>query len=122
MAQTWRTPKLPKQDFSGMEPKIGDFIKRLLVALDVDGRDIRQLINSGIDLGNFKCYTTTVSDTGAADSENTVNHNLGYTPTFYFYNVSLKGYLYDSRRSSWSTTQMFFKCSVANASVVLYVL
>ncbi len=56
-----------------------------------------------------------------ADAEFTVAHNLGIVPTRYVWNVDKGVVIYDSRRSAWTSSQMFLKCSGSSATVYLIV-
>ncbi len=70
---------------------------------------------------NIHAVELTVPDTGNADVEFTVQHKLGKTPRLYLYNIDRAGVVYDSRRSEWTTSEMFLKCSTANCSLVMTV-
>ena len=70
---------------------------------------------------NIDCVIVDVTDTGTADVEFTVDHNLGRVPSVYFWNISKSGFVYDSNRTGWTTTQMTLKCSAANATLKLVI-
>lgn len=72
-------------------------------------------------LENHRCTEVEVEDTGDADVEFEVEHNLGKTPRLYLYNISQSGIVYDSRRAEWTTSLMYLKCSSANAELILIV-
>jgi hypothetical protein len=75
------------------------------------------------DFTNFKGNEYTVSDTGSADTEFTINHKLGYTPTRWVcIDIDGDGYVYrDSGGTAWTTSNAYLKCSVANAAVILLI-
>lgn len=60
--------------------------------------------------------------TPGANVEFTVTHNLGRIPTGYdIRSIDAAAHVYDSRKSLWTTTQMFLKCDVATVHLVLFV-
>ncbi len=62
-----------------------------------------------------------VANTGTANIQFTVTHNLGRVPKFYDVKyISVSGIIYDSG-TAWTKTQAFFKCSAANAHVRLFI-
>lgn len=70
---------------------------------------------------NMRAIAATVSDTGPADTEFTVTHLLGKTPSFYFYNSDRAGSVYDSRRAEWTETVMYLKCSTGNTALTIMI-
>ena len=63
-----------------------------------------------------------ITTTGVADTEFTVNHNLGVKATYYIANVDKNAVVYDSRRVDWTDKQMFLKASAATVTLYLIVL
>lgn len=85
--------------------------------------DVLQALDKRLTLGeNLQAIQIGISDTGPVDTEFTVQHNMGKTPRQYIYNIDSPGIVYDSRRSSWTTSEMFLKCSIANAQLTITVL
>jgi hypothetical protein len=85
--------------------------------------DVLEAIDGRLTLHeNVEAIQIDISDTGSADVEFTVTHNLGKIPRHYIYNTSLGGVVYDSRRTAWTTELMFLKCTVPNAALVMTVL
>ena len=83
--------------------------------------ELEKLTTRNIDLRQ-NCRVAFVEVTTAvADTEVTIAHNLGVTPFMYVANIDLGGYVYDSSRSSWDGTNIYIKCSVANAAARLLV-
>jgi hypothetical protein len=75
------------------------------------------LVTDNID-GNFDV----ISDTGLADTQFTVTHNLNRQPIGYFViRQSKAGSFYDSG-TAWTTTQIFLKCSGANVAATIFVI
>lgn len=90
---------------------------------DVSLRDILRALSNNLSAeDNFQAKIISVADTGTADVEFTVTHQLGKKPTFYIWNIDKAGIVYDSRRVDWTETAMFLKCSVANGALVLVVM
>lgn len=70
---------------------------------------------------NIQGQFQVVGDTGTADTEFTVAHTLAYTPTmFLVLSVNKGGIVYKST-TSWTSSNVYFKSSVANASVTLFI-
>lgn len=62
-----------------------------------------------------------VDDTGSADTEFTFSHTLGYTPTSYIVlSTNKAGVVYKSS-TAWNSTDVYFKDSVANANITLFI-
>jgi hypothetical protein len=68
---------------------------------------------------NLQAVEISVADTGAANTQFTVRHALGKIPRLYLYNIDRAGIVYDSARNTWTNQELYLKCSVANAAVVL---
>lgn len=63
-----------------------------------------------------------VSDTGSANTEFSINHNLSSIPTGYLVtSISNAGIIYKSS-TSWTSSNVYLKCSSANAAVTLFLL
>lgn len=74
------------------------------------------LVTDNID-GNFDA----VADTGIADTEFVVTHNLNRVPIgFHVIRQSKAGSFYDSG-TAWTTTQIFLKCGTANVAAIFFV-
>lgn len=71
---------------------------------------------------NMELVIVSVADTGLADTEFVVTHNLGKTPSFYVVNVATNCVVYDSNRALWDDTTMRLKCSSPNQAIKLVVL
>lgn len=64
----------------------------------------------------------TVSDTGTINTEFSFTHNLGTVPTGYLITkINKAGAIYESG-TTWTSTTIYLKCSVANATVTLFLL
>jgi len=73
-------------------------------------------------LDNFQCKVLgPITTSGTANTEFTVEHDLGRTPINYIWNVDQNCVVYDSRRANWTTQQLFLKCSVVSATLYLIV-
>jgi len=71
---------------------------------------------------NMELVVILVADTGLADTEFVVTHNLGKTPSFYIVNVAINCVVYDSNRTLWDESTMRLKCSSASQAIKLVVL
>ncbi|UCD07833.1 MAG: hypothetical protein JSW41_02610, partial [Candidatus Aenigmatarchaeota archaeon] len=71
--------------------------------------------------GNFDAMYVQMSDTGAANTEFSVTHQLDRVPVGYIVTyINKAGVIYDSG-TAWTATTMYLKCSVANTTVTLLI-
>jgi hypothetical protein len=91
--------------------------------------DIYKLVQRNISFGtqvnggdqNIAGQMVEIANTGTANTQFTVTHNLGRIPLYYDVKyINGNGVVYDSG-TAWTKTQAFFKCSLANAKVRLFV-
>jgi hypothetical protein len=91
--------------------------------------DLFRLTNRNISYGhtvdgqdqNIDGKMVNVQDTGLIDTEFIVVHNLSRVPLFYDIKyISKACNVYDSG-TSWTTTKIFLKCSVANVHIRIFV-
>lgn len=84
--------------------------------------ELSKILNKGLEFSdNFNGKFITISDTGAADSENTLTHSLGRVPSGYFVtkiNKASVGYL---GSTAWTATNIYLKFNVANCAVTVFV-
>lgn len=74
------------------------------------------LVTDNVD-GNFGI----TSDTGVADTQFTVTHNLNRIPIgFHVVRQNKAGSFYDSG-TAWTTTHIFLKCNVANVAATFFI-
>lgn len=74
------------------------------------------LVPDNID-GNFG----SIADTGPADTQFSVTHNLNRVPIgFHVIRQNLAGSFYDSG-TTWTTTEIFLKCSVAHVTATFFI-
>jgi len=85
-------------------------------------QEVADTLNLGLKLeDNFNAHIETISDTGAANSENTVTHGLKRTPIgFLILENDKAGVIYKSKTAT--TTEYYIKCSVANCAVKIMIL
>ena len=63
-----------------------------------------------------------ITDTGTADAEITLGHGLGAVPIGYIVvKINGGGVVYDSG-TTWTSTNIYLKCSSANATTTLFLL
>ena len=86
---------------------------------------IRQLIDALMGKLTFEenifTWEVSIPDAGAANTEITVAHSLQFIPTGYIYTMDRAGTVYDSNRTSWTSSQIKVKCSTANAAITMRV-
>lgn len=100
-----------------------EFDRNLVLELLSAWRELSLLLNGGLKVSdNFDADIVDVSDSGSADTEFTVAHDLKKVPNgFLVFNIDKGGIVYDSG-TSWTTTAIYLKCSVANAAIKVCVL
>lgn len=92
--------------------------------------DVSRAINGRIEFGspsngpvNIQGFWEDTITPGVADTEFTVNHNLGYIPTgMLVVAVDKAAIIYTSRKNQWTTTQAFFKCNQATVNLQGFVI
>ena len=89
--------------------------KDLYFTLDELITDLRKIINRGITFSdNVNCRLVTFTTSATPDAENTVAHTLGSIPTGYLvYSQDKAGSLYLGT-TTWTTTNIYLKCSIAS--------
>lgn len=99
-----------------------EFDKSLEQELLSAWRELSNAINNGLRLeDNLDGSIITISDTGAANSENTLAHNLKRVPIgFLMINTDRGTTVYDSG-TAWTTTNIYIKFGTANCAVKIIV-
>ena len=82
--------------------------------------ELAQILNKGLKFSdNFNAEIKTIADSGVANSENTVAHTLKRVPAGYLvFKINKAGVVYDSG-TTWTDTNIYIKCSVANCAITL---
>ena len=63
-----------------------------------------------------------VADTGSANTEFSITHTMGAVPIGYLVTNIDKGGIIYSSDTTWTSTTIYLKCSIANAQVTLFLL
>ena len=73
--------------------------------------------------GNMAGQWRNVTSPVAPDTEFAIAHDLGRIPSWYWYNISKAGILYQlpNTGTAWTTTNIYLKCNVASAVIRLFV-
>lgn len=87
-------------------------------ALDKDVHNIILALQTGLVVKD----NVTVADTGSADTEFVVAHNLGVVPTGYAVRRQDKAASVYLSGTTWTTTNIYLKASTANVALNLDVL
>lgn len=103
------------------EPE-SNFDRRLANELLSAWSELAGLLNGGLSLAdNMRGEVLTVTDSGSANAENTISHTLKRVPTgFIVININKGGVVYDSG-TAWTATALYLKCTVANATIKVFV-
>lgn len=98
------------------------FEKSLSQELLSYGYKLAELLNGGMKYtDNFDAQIKTVPDTGSADTQFAVAHTLKRVPEgFHVLNISAGAIVYDAG-TTWTTTNIYLKCTVANCEVKLLI-
>lgn len=84
--------------------------------------ELSKLLNKGLDFtDNFNGSFVTISDTGAADSENTLAHGLGRVPSGYIVTKINKASVAYLGSTSWTATNIYLKFNVANCTATVFI-
>jgi hypothetical protein len=88
---------------------------------------LARVVNGQISFGpgtkydNIAGVWATVVDTGLANTDFTIIHNLGYVPSGWIpMNQTLAGVLYKGS-VAWTTTMITLRCSVAHDNVTIFI-
>jgi len=98
-----------------------DYLNDLNQAISNSVSELQEEFNGKIEIVNLLAKELSISDTGSANTEFTVSHKIGIVPSYYIWNIDKAGIVYDSRRSSWTTEEIYLKCSVANAALKILI-
>jgi len=95
-----------------------DFEKSLEEELLSFSGELSQILNGGLKFSdNFNAVTVNITDTGTANSENTVAHTLKRVPVgFIVVNTNKAVSAYDSG-TAWTATNVYLKFNTANCNV-----
>jgi len=82
------------------------------------------LVNGNIKMSNenMSVVTVAVADTGSADTDFTVTHNLKRTPTGYFVIKTDKACNVYTGATAWTATAIYLKSDVANCAITVMVI
>ena len=85
--------------------------------------ELAETINNGLKFSdNFNAETKIVADTGVANTEFSISHTLKRVPTGYIaIKNSTSGVIYNGT-TSWTTTAIYLRCSVANANITVIII
>lgn len=113
----------PQNTFSGDGNNHEDVLKDIYKALR---RNISYggPTQTGLQADNINGAFGTTANTGAADTEFSVTHNLNRVPVgFHVINQSKAGSFYGTPTlgTHWSKTQIFLKCNVANVAATFFI-
>jgi len=101
---------------------IDPFHLDLVRSLDEQSSDLDSILNGGLLFGtNFDAVMISVTSNATPDTEDTVAHTLGKAPTGYIvYYKDKAGDIYDGG-TTWTTSSIYLKCSVASVTYKIIV-
>lgn len=97
----------------------------LYAQIETMARTLDSQINFGLDMtntghSNVDIWKASGACPGVANTQFTVNHNLGHIPFFFFWFTTLGGVVYASNQAGWTAAtnaaqgSIFLKCTVAS--------
>lgn len=115
----------PPDKFENFE-EIVDYLTITNKELNEQLSDIFEEFDGKIEFSNLKHTVIDIADTGSANTDFTVTHNLGRIPTFYFYIINTSttakaGIVYKGSLE-WTTTTITLRCTVANSVLKVLIL
>lgn len=118
---TSQTQSVLKKPIRAIVTKDGNNYQRVLDRL-------HDIVNGGLSLGNFAgqkgnldLVIINVPSTGPANTDFAVVHNLGRIPTGYISTYQSDFGIFVVGVTTWTTTTMYLKCSVANMATHLLI-
>ena len=96
--------------------------REFLQTIDTFITETRAILNGGISfVDNVNCKLITFTSSATPDAENTIAHTLGKIPSGYIvYNQNKAGSLYNGT-TTFTTTNIYLKCSVASVTYKIIV-
>jgi hypothetical protein len=103
------------------------YLKALGDVLFSSNQESTEKINGQLDTSNLMCTVVTVPDTGNANTEFEVAHNLGIATVYYLSNINTSPggdvtFYKDSGGTAWTENSLYLKCTRANQNVTFLVL
>lgn len=113
----YRDPSFPAI-FRKDARNIREFDRFLLQILDEWNQNIRAILEKGISLDdNVDMVDIEYTSNATPDTEDTVSHNLGKTPTgFLVYSIDKGGVVYNGT-TSWDADNIYLKCTTASTEI-----
>ena len=110
----------PKKEFSSQATSLNSDLEKVFLCLQG-----RVRFGSGADASegeNIKGQFQVIADTGSANTEFTVAHDLGAVPVGYLVTkISNAGVIYLGT-TSWDASNIYLKSSAANSAVTIFII
>ena len=114
--------KIPELSFVSIDdPELLEFLNWIRIAIN-KGKIAFGTASNGLHGQNIEGEYQIVTDTGLIDTEFTVAHTLGIAPTTFLQMSINKGGVCYKSGTAWTSTNAYFKCTVANANVTLFLI
>ena len=105
-------------DDKGLVGYVRDILLRLRMMIDNAHLGFGDGVNRDNMFGTWVNYTTNA----VANTEDTINHNLGFVPVGWLVVTQDKAGSIYKGTTTWTTSQIFLKCSVASVTARIFVL
>jgi hypothetical protein len=115
-------PMLPSK-FDDLE-EVRKYFTTLNNALYILLQDIYTEFDGKVDTINMFCSKVTVSDTGAANTDFAVAHNLGHSQIYYTANLNANpgaACSFYKGATTWTINTAYLRCNLANQNVTFLV-
>jgi len=94
----------------------------LLNSLKEHSNNLLRILNNGIKFEDqLDSKEKTQTDTGAADTEFSITHELGRVPVGYLVKKIDKGGVIYESGTAWTSETIYLKSTIANCNVTLYI-
>jgi len=102
--------------------KYSDFLDELITLIGEFYRELSLLLNGEVNLtDNLRGDFISKADSGTANTEFSISHNLKQVPEGYMVvKNSNGGVIYDGS-TAWTSTTIYLKCTTANNNIKVYV-
>jgi hypothetical protein len=115
----------PPDSFNNLE-EVQEYLHDESVAIHDQLSELADEFNGRIELINKRCAIVTVTDTGTADNDFAVTHNLGTATVYYIPNINSTtlsaATSFYKGATSWTTNSLYLKSKVANLNVTFLVM
>lgn len=109
--------------FVDNDPNLREFDKNMALALSLWAQNLDAILDRGISLSdNVDAVVVSYTANATPDTEDTVAHTLGKQPTYFIVADIDKGGVVYRSGTAFTSSNVYLKCTVADAAVKLILL